>query len=287
MVFAFPQLAWTPLDHAELFAGKMAVSLAEMEESRRCASLDLEYGGECMDFMTNKGFVHAVYTVLRLSPGSSLTLAPVCSTWVWMSRGSTKRSKALPLGDDSAPSVALGNTMVARCALLLFLAAARGIWFVLEQPRGSLLEYHPAMQRVLKLVRVWRKHVRMGDFAAPTEKGTWLYSSRPEIEELHKFKPKCLPAPQEEVQLVDHYVDSRGQKRVKGNRALKKSQAYTIQFGRALARLRSRHIASVRREARQFLRSAAKGDAKPFVVTKDMAFWCKHANLDPVFEFLA
>ena len=96
---------------------------------------------------------------------------------VLRSRGSTKRSKALPLGDDSAPSVALGNTMVARCALLLFLAAARGIWFVLEQPRGSLLEYHPAMQRVLKLVRVWRKHVRMGDFAAPTEKGIWLYSS--------------------------------------------------------------------------------------------------------------
>ena len=65
----------------------------------------------------------------------------------------------------------------------------------------------------------------------PESVGTGFLSSqgRPEIEELHKFKPKCLPAPQEEVQLVDHYVDSRGQKRVKGNRALKKSQAYTIQ----------------------------------------------------------
>ena len=67
--------------------------------------------------------------------------------------------------------------MVSRCAILLLLAAAKGVWFCLEQPRGSLLEYHPLIQCVLKLIKIYRTHIRMSDFAANSEKGTWLYSS--------------------------------------------------------------------------------------------------------------
>lgn len=66
--------------------------------------------------------------------------------------------------------------MVARCCLLVFLAAARGIWWVLEQPRGSLLQYHPAFQLLSSMLKVYRKHIKMGNFGSLTEKGTWLYS---------------------------------------------------------------------------------------------------------------
>lgn len=48
---------------------------------------------------------------------------------------------------------------------------------MLEQPRGSLLEHHPLIQQVFRRVRVWRQHVRMIEYAASTDKGTWLYSS--------------------------------------------------------------------------------------------------------------
>ena len=72
-----------------------------------------------------------------------------------------------------------GNTMCARVALLILLASAKGINWVLEQPANSLMERHPAMQAVFKLVRVWRKSVRMGDFSAATAKPTWLYSGDP------------------------------------------------------------------------------------------------------------
>ena len=141
-----------------------------------------------------------------------MTLAPVCSTWVFMclallsiqhfmfcfveeipksgavaiyfqmispprSRGSTHRSMGRPLGKEDAPSVSAGNLMVARVALLLFLCSCKGLWWVVEQPRGSLLEFHPMMQQVFKRIRTWRQHVKMADFAADTEKGTWLYSS--------------------------------------------------------------------------------------------------------------
>lgn len=68
--------------------------------------------------------------------------------------------------------------MVSRCVVLMLLAAARGIWIIWEQPRGSLMEHHPAMQKLFQHMRFWRQHVRLGLFGAATEKGTWLYSSQ-------------------------------------------------------------------------------------------------------------
>ena len=106
-------------------------------------------------------------------------------------RGTTKRCLAYPLGDGSVGCVKQGNHMVARCCLLILLCAARGIFWCLEQPRGSLLEYHPAFQLLMAKVRVYRKFIRMIDYGAESEKGTWLYSgpeSFPNSHFLEKFK---------------------------------------------------------------------------------------------------
>ncbi len=93
-------------------------------------------------------------------------------------RGTSKRSKALPLGDGSSSTAEEGNTMVSRCVVLMLLAAARGIWIIWEQPRGSLMEHHPAIQKLFKHVRFWRQHVCLGLYGAATQKATWLYSSQ-------------------------------------------------------------------------------------------------------------
>lgn len=186
--------------------------------------------------------------------------------------------------------------MVARCCLLILLAASRGIWWILEQPRGSLLEQHPAFQLLMRKIRIFRKHIRMSDFGGLTDKGTWLYSGRvsrlkwckipvvscvfegktpqhqeskfhentfgipkptiqkryhhgdhleialssfyeytfvpsghQEINDIEQFRPTSLPERSERVNLVDVYYDSRGIKRVKGNKNLKRSQAYPRQ----------------------------------------------------------
>lgn len=80
------------------------------------------------------------------------------------------------MGDASVSCVDTGNKMVARCILLILLAASRGIFWVLEQPRGSLLQHHVAFQLMTRKIKVWRKHIRMGDYGGETQKGTWLYS---------------------------------------------------------------------------------------------------------------
>lgn len=92
------------------------------------------------------------------------------------SRGSTKRSRTSPLGERSFPSVAMGNLQASRVAILLLLCAARSVFWVVEQPKGSLLELHPLIQKVFKMINAYKLHIRMGDYGGETLKPTWLYS---------------------------------------------------------------------------------------------------------------
>lgn len=67
--------------------------------------------------------------------------------------------------------------MTARVMVLVVLAAARGVWWLVEQPRTSLMELHPTFQRMLALLQnVRRISVCLGDFGGPTKKPTILYS---------------------------------------------------------------------------------------------------------------
>lgn len=56
----------------------------------------------------------AMAAVSRLKPGGLLHCAPVCSSWVWISRGSSGRTWYQPLGDTSRKFVKDGNCMAAR-----------------------------------------------------------------------------------------------------------------------------------------------------------------------------
>ena len=67
--------------------------------------------------------------------------------------------------------------MAVRTCILLYLAAAKCVWSIFEQPKGSLFEFHPRMQELFGTLSMHRKHIRMCNYGAPTEKPTWLYSS--------------------------------------------------------------------------------------------------------------
>lgn len=71
------------------------------------------------------------------------------------------------------------NTMVARVCIILVLAMAKGCWWMLEQPKGSLLSGHTLFQQVLRLcnVVVSRATCNLGEFGADSKKPVWVYSS--------------------------------------------------------------------------------------------------------------
>jgi hypothetical protein len=71
------------------------------------------------------------------------------------------RSILHPLGCVEHPSVRHANTMVSRVATLLWLLCARGIFWILEQPRGSTMQLHPRLQELFRSVTVFRWHTEM------------------------------------------------------------------------------------------------------------------------------
>lgn len=93
------------------------------------------------------------------------------------SMGSTLRAKSNPLGRSDSEAVARGNLLASRAVILMLLAAAKGVFWCLEQPASSTMEYHPLFQALLRLVTVRRIHFRMSQFGGPTPKRTVLYSS--------------------------------------------------------------------------------------------------------------
>lgn len=130
--------------------------------------MDLTYGPE-QDILTDVGFCNHLYHLLSLRPGGSFWCAPVCSTWCFMplsfnkvscvmcaarldlrSRGSTKRSKATPMGCEIGVTHQ-HNLMVGRVVILLLLAMSKGCSWYMEQPRNSLLENHVLFQAFLRL----------------------------------------------------------------------------------------------------------------------------------------
>jgi hypothetical protein len=116
--------------------------------------------------------------------------------------------------------------MVARVCLILMICLAKGIFFVCEQPRGSLLERHPRFQALARRAGIVRKHIVMQDYGACSEKATWLYSSHPCIADIDLFRE---PYQGTGVKLV-----KRDGHKVTGNSKLKASQHYPPGFGRAL-----------------------------------------------------
>ena len=91
--------------------------------------------------------------------------------------GTAKRSASQPLGQEQYKSVWTGNVLCARALVVLLIASSLKCWWILEQPRGSWMEEHPAFQEVLHMVHVFRHSLSMGRYGSKTEKPTWLYSS--------------------------------------------------------------------------------------------------------------
>jgi len=56
----------------------------------------------------------ALQLIRRLRPNTLVWLAPVCSSWVWVNRHTSGRSKAIPTGNPAVPSVQQGNQMTSR-----------------------------------------------------------------------------------------------------------------------------------------------------------------------------
>ena len=168
-------LRWASHMQTEYYAGEHEVTKAAWRRGRTAVPFEIKIGGDSMDMLHPLGYVHATHQALRTLENA--ILAPVCSSWVPVNLGTSKRTKAHPLGDTSLQYVRSANTMVSRTLQLLWMFSCFGVCWLLEQPCGSLMQHHPAFQRLLKKFKVFRIYIEMGWYSGSSKKGTWIYSN--------------------------------------------------------------------------------------------------------------
>ena len=140
------------------------------------------------------GWLSAVQLCRRLRAGGLAPWAPVCSSWIWMVRCVTLRSRLQPLGPEPAERrhaiVKAGNLMVSRVsACQLYLTCRGRVCWHNEQPTSSLMPDHP---RQLEIKHVLQQHPQgmlmpmgayhsihtwLGAFGGRTPKSTRLISN--------------------------------------------------------------------------------------------------------------
>ena len=217
------------LQSLELFAGKKAISRATQKFGFQACALDKTYSSEdIMDICTEKGFRHALQLDCRLMPGSTCWAAPVCSSWVWVSRSSSGRNARRPQGDTKISWVSQGNLQVKLTVTVLLVAFMRGAYVYIEQPCSSMMELFEPMTSFVKLIAQQKCRVTLGAYGAESAKPMYIYTNDPCAYRLQKKIPKGA----EFVQLCTK-SENGSVTGIKG--VLKASQAYPEDFGKAVA----------------------------------------------------
>ena len=129
--------------------------------------------------------------------------------------------------------------MTSRTLLLLWLVVAKGSIFVLEQPQGSILDAHPRFVDFIDRNVVWEVSIKMEWFNGDTPKPMVLYTNAKWLEDLALVQGWCPKKRGGLAVMVEDKVT--GKRRPTGSVALEGSQAYTAEFGRAVAALFAKH----------------------------------------------
>ena len=229
------------LDFVEVFAGVANVHLAMERAQYASCSYDVIYDSLHQDFMGDVGFITLFQWLRRLRMCGGSHWAPVCSTWIWVSRHNCGRSELCVLGSEPrTPGVHVANTQVSRVAFCFLLLIAMSGTFVLEQPSSSLMCRHPRMLLIKRFLCQYNSwvHIRtwMGAFGAETAKPTRLFSNDGYVRKLNrqlsKAEKKALKdASKSDTATIGHLRKEAGLSHVTGASGLKLTQAYPREYG--------------------------------------------------------
>ena len=170
--------------------------------------------------------------------------------------------------------------------LLLVLLDVMGVLWIVEQPKGSVMQHNARFEWFIGSRTVYKHGFNMYDFGGASEKGTWVYSNKAWIAQLDLYRPANLPVRQKKA-LTDSWRDTTGKQRVQGNKNTKSSQAYPPQFGEALACLVDAHAEDMAQDcmqAREHFRQVQADCAVHHMVNTHS--W-SDAELGPVLSALA
>ena len=106
------------------------------------------------------GFLVCCQYILRLKPGALLWSGLPCSLHVWMSRGTSGKSRENPrgwfesLGGFKHQCVKTANMIAARFGLVALICLVRQVYWCTEQPSSSVAMFFPYLELALYPARV-------------------------------------------------------------------------------------------------------------------------------------
>ena len=226
--------------YLEFFSGDESISKGMRLYGYSGLSFDLR---RCVDhnFLIPCGFLAALSACMRVRRGGLVWWAPPCSSWVFMSRSSTGRAVSVE-GNPFNEAVQAQNILVRRLVHLLTLLIKRGVYFIVEQPRSSIMWKHPVFKRFL---RRWSgliedAHPQLGAFSLESRKDTILKGYAPHLssKRLQRKMSRQQRRWMEDghkTQTTIYWKEDGGVKRSRGTKKLKSTQAYPLGLGCANA----------------------------------------------------
>lgn len=149
----------------EDFAGKHALSRAMFDHGFVCICRDL-CDSQDLDILRGLGFLSLLAGLRHLCKGGLSWWAPPCSSWVWLSRGSTHSSALNPRGSSKYQKVGEANRICRRMIYLLEYIIKKEAYFAIEQPCSSVMWRYRPMRKFLKKSGAIEISIPLGHYGA-------------------------------------------------------------------------------------------------------------------------
>ena len=217
------------LDSVEFMSGQAEITRAHGNLGAKAVGFDKSYNAwDGCDINTPNGFQRAMQFALRIKRHGSIWAAPVCSSWIWISRSGSGRNSKTPGGDTRLNRVRSGNIMVVRLVLIFLVCWVRGVHLFLENPMSTIIHQFSPLKELLECLMPFKETVHMGPYGTEVSKPLLIWSSCKAITSLWRKPVKVGKT----LAIRNENGGVTGKKD-----ELKESQAYPPDFGKAVAKL--------------------------------------------------
>ena len=219
----------------EFFSGVSMVAGVFRQFGLASQTFDICTHEQFENLNTAEGLCTALTLAMLLKKHGLGHFATVCSSWIFLSLGTTLRNDQNPWGALDRPSVRVANAQVVRMILVVMLLKVRGCSWLLEQPMTSRMCKVPLWDAVAPPNDFYKTSTWMGAYGAPTRKPTWLLSTEGWTTRLARTLKRDAPKGVAGTTLQMGSTIG-GRNRVCGGPRLKESQAYPPGYGVAVQR---------------------------------------------------
>ena len=210
-------------DFCEVFAGDGRFSESLRAFGWTGISLDIKHSKN-FDVLSPLGFCILLAAVWRIRRHGVLLMAPPCSSWIFLSMGSTGRRHEDYKGSGSH-GVKSQTRLISRMACVMELCRRRKVRHIMEQPRSSLVFKHRRLQKArARNKRITDTQMLQGAWGHPTSPKDTILQSDVDLKELKRpmsddDKAAIREARENGAEVSKAYLDKHGTKKCTGGRS--------------------------------------------------------------------